>query len=97
MLGLDAFAHTAKDVGLDSTAAAARRRRARRDEFRNPWSRGCVVNCKDFWCGDVSGGIGGEDGVGEGVSGRGVGVLGGERVDYFKLYEVPRRRGDGAV
>ncbi|KAF8454620.1 hypothetical protein BDZ91DRAFT_558101 [Kalaharituber pfeilii] len=85
LLGLDTFVHTAQD-GLETTRAGARGRRRRSE--RNPFSRGCMQNCKDFWCDGepVFGGLGG----GRTEGGRGSAVLGGRRVDYFRLYEVPR-------
>ncbi|KAF8419584.1 Palmitoyltransferase akr1 [Tirmania nivea] len=74
LLGVDTFVHTAKD-GVE--AGGAVRGRGRR-ENRNPWNRGCWRNCKDFWSSENGGGKKGEA------------VLGGERVDYFSMFEVPR-------
>ncbi|CAI9636118.1 unnamed protein product [Alternaria burnsii] len=49
----------------------------------NPFSRGIVTNCKDFWC-DASPMFGSKE--------SGYARLGGERVDYTRLYEVPKMR-----
>ena len=75
LLGVDTFVHTAKD-GVEAGGAAGGRRRKR--ENRNPWSRGCWRNCKDFWSSEN----GGRE--------KGVALFGGERVDYFSMFEVPR-------
>lgn len=83
LLGLDTFIATALH-GSRAAEVQARRR-------QNPFTRGVVRNCLDFW---VDGG---------GFLGRGresgMGVLGGESVDYRKMYEVPRSgmryRGNG--
>ena len=55
---------------------------------RNPFSRGMVTNCKDFWCDGSS--IFGKRKNGEAR-------LDGENVNYTRLYEVPLRKrgGDG--
>ncbi|PNS20140.1 hypothetical protein CAC42_5590 [Sphaceloma murrayae] len=90
LLGLDAVISTAM---YGSRAEEMRRR-----ETRNPYSRGCVGNCRDFWCDFGGGEEGGErNGVVTGAVkafvGRkaesGMGLLGGERVDYRRLFEVP--------
>lgn len=73
LLGLDTFAATAH-AGLFNR----RTPRTRRD--RNPFSRGLVTNCADFWC------------DGSPVLGRretGSARLGGRHVNYTKLYDVP--------
>ncbi|KAI5811242.1 hypothetical protein DFH27DRAFT_597047 [Peziza echinospora] len=91
LLGLDAFVHTAQD-GIETTrqhgrgaAGRAGRGRGGNRKPKNPFSRGCVQNCKDFWCDPKpvfsAGTAGGRDG--------GEAVLGGEIVDYFTLYETP--------
>lgn len=49
----------------------------------NPFSRGIITNCKDFWC-DGSPVFGRKEG--------GFARLGGDRVDYTRLYEVPKMR-----
>lgn len=86
LLGVDAFVHTAQD-GIEATGGGVGGRgaagRRKRRENKNPWSRGCLTNCSDFWS---SGNGGGE---------KGWAVLGGEKVDYFSLYEVPRGVGIG--
>lgn len=78
LLGVDAFVHTAQD-GIDAGAAVrgANTQRARKEK-KNPWSRGVIVNCTDFWSRRNGGGL------------KGRAVLGGQEVDYFTMYEVPR-------
>ena len=65
-------------------------RRNRRVE--NPFSRGVVTNCKDFWC-DPAPFFGRRE--------TGHGMLGGVVVDYTKMYENPTRmrlgRDEGGV
>lgn len=55
----------------------------RRQRQGNPFSRGMVTNCKDFWC-DASPVFGSKE--------SGYARLGGERVDYTRLYEVPKMK-----
>jgi hypothetical protein len=54
-----------------------------RQQRGNPWSRGIVTNCKDFFC-DGSPMFGRREG--------GYARLAGDRVDYTRLYEVPKMR-----
>jgi len=83
LLGLDTFLATAQD-GLES------RNRHRRG--RNPFSRGLVTNCKDFWC-DPAPLLGRRE--------AGAAMLDGEAVNYARMYEIPprmkarRSRGNG--
>lgn len=88
LLGLDAFVVTASD-----TSATANGRRRRRG---NPYSRGVVTNCRDFWCDSTAPYFGTrKTGAGMGV---GEGMLDGQVVDYARLYDVPIRttgRGGG--
>ena len=86
LLGLDAFVATATG-SLDGTN---RRRRG------NPYSRGIVTNCRDFWC-DPAPYFGKRE--------NGVAMLDGEIVNYTKMYESPprmrshgqRRDGEGGL
>ncbi|XP_014553052.1 hypothetical protein COCVIDRAFT_108672 [Bipolaris victoriae FI3] len=55
----------------------------RRQRQVNPFSRGIATNCKDFWC-DASPLFGSKE--------SGYARLGGERVDYTRLYEVPKMK-----
>lgn len=73
LLGLDTFVATA----LQGSQGRQRRQRG------NPWSRGMVTNCKDFFC-DGSPVFGRKEG--------GYARLAGERVDYTRLYEVPKMK-----
>lgn len=84
LLGLDTFL----TIALQGSRANGQERVRPRG---NPFSRGIVTNCKDFWC-DGSPVFGHKEG--------GFATLGGERVDYTRLYEVPtmryqRRTGEG--
>lgn len=73
LLGLDTFVATA----LQGSQAGQQRRGG------NPWSRGIVTNCKDFWCDGAPLFKKKESGYAR---------LGGDRVDYTRLYEVPKMR-----
>ncbi|KAK3331795.1 Palmitoyltransferase AKR1 [Cercophora scortea] len=72
LLGVDAFIETA--AGRGAATAKNRRRKG------NPYSRGYVNNCKDFWCDPAP------------VFGKretGAAVLGGQPVNYMDMYESP--------
>ncbi|KAI0128777.1 hypothetical protein BJ170DRAFT_622879 [Xylariales sp. AK1849] len=82
ILGVDTFIETA--TGRSAATGKNQRRK------RNPYSRGMVQNCKDFWCDPAP------------IFGRretGDALLGGERVSWTDMYESPalmdvsRRRG----
>lgn len=71
ILGIDTFVDTAK-----GTLEGKKPR-----QNRNPFSAGCIRNCKDFWCDPAP------------VFGRrenGSAMLGGQVVDYTNMYESPR-------
>ena len=73
LLGLDTF------VAIAFHGSGGEQRRAQRRARGNPFSRGVVTNCKDFWC------------DGQPVFGKregGFARLGGERVDYTRLYDI---------
>ncbi|KAL6717022.1 palmitoyltransferase akr1 [Lecanora helva] len=72
LLGLDTFMATA----TGSLEGTDRRRRG------NPYSRGIMTNCKDFWC-DPSPYFGKRE--------NGVAMLDGDVVNYTRIYEVPPR------
>ncbi|KAI5272560.1 Palmitoyltransferase akr1, ankyrin repeat-containing protein akr1 [Aureobasidium subglaciale] len=78
LLGVDTFVATALH-GSHAQEVLAQRR-------ENPFTKGIVRNCKDFWF----------DGEGEGVKvvfgGKeaGMGLLGGVKVDYRKLFDLPK-------
>ncbi|KAI8938443.1 hypothetical protein NX059_004335 [Plenodomus lindquistii] len=76
LLGLDTFLTIALQGSRANQPAAARPQ-------KNPFSKGIIVNCKDFWC-DGSPVFGRKEG--------GFAMLGGERVDYTRMFEVPRMR-----
>ncbi|KAM0482469.1 hypothetical protein ACHAPX_002987 [Trichoderma viride] len=85
LLGVDPFIETITGRG----AATAKNKRKK----KNPYSRGCVTNCKDFWCDSAP--IFGQRELGQAS-------LGGSKVDYTAMYETPtlmsitgmRTRGD---
>lgn len=77
LLGLDTFVATALH-GSRAPEVLARRK-------KNPYNRGIVRNCGDFWC-DAGAG---PKGLLFGKKGDGAGLLGGEQVDYRRLYEIP--------
>lgn len=77
LLGVDIFLSTAKD-GLRDGPRAARP--------RNPFSRGVVTNCRDFWC-DPAPLFGKRE--------SGAAMLGGEVVNYHRMYEPPMRMHNG--
>jgi len=72
LLGLDTFVATAAG-GLEGTN---RRRRG------NPYSRGIITNCKDFWC-DPAPYFGKRE--------NGMAMLDGDVVNYTRMYETPPR------
>jgi hypothetical protein len=81
LLGIDTFL----TIALHGSQGPA----IQRQRQQNPFSRGMVTNCKDFWC-DQSSLFGARE--------NGYARVGGERVDYTRLYEAPKmsyRRGGG--
>lgn len=67
ILGVDTFVETATGKTNNS--------------HRNPFSTGCIGNCKDFWC-DPAPVFGKRE--------NGSAMLGGRVVDYTAMYETPR-------
>ncbi|KAF2395734.1 palmitoyltransferase akr1, partial [Trichodelitschia bisporula] len=53
---------------------------------KNPFSRGWIQNCNDFWC---------DPAPVFGLRTNGEAVLGGEKVDYTAMFDVPERVGRG--
>ncbi|KAK3898506.1 Palmitoyltransferase [Staphylotrichum tortipilum] len=79
LLGVDTFIETARGrgggAGGGGGGAGGKRRKG-----GNPFSRGCIANCRDFWCDPAP------------VFGRretGAAVLGGRAVNYTEMYESP--------
>ncbi|THZ10058.1 Palmitoyltransferase akr1, ankyrin repeat-containing protein akr1 [Aureobasidium pullulans] len=78
LLGVDTFVATALHGSRAQEVLAQRR--------GNPFTKGIVRNCMDFWT----------DGEGSGVKSTfggkepGMGLLGGVKVDYRKLFDLPR-------
>ncbi|KAK4210704.1 putative palmitoyltransferase [Rhypophila decipiens] len=90
LLGVDAFIATATDKNKGGKKKGPK---------KNPYSKGCLTNCKDFWC-DPAPMFGKRE--------NGTAVLGGVPVNYSDMYESPslmevtrgrastrRARGDG--
>ncbi|KAI1319398.1 hypothetical protein F5Y16DRAFT_391004 [Xylariaceae sp. FL0255] len=78
ILGVDTFIETATGRG----AATGNQRRKK----KNPYSKGYMQNCRDFWCDSAP------------VFGRrenGDAMFGGERINYTEVYESPAAMGLG--
>lgn len=75
ILGVDTFVETALG-GYEGS------RNARARKPRNPFSRGVIGNCKDFWC-DPAPVFGKRE--------NGAAMLGGEVINYTNMYETPLR------
>lgn len=71
ILGVDTFVETAR--GIEGGSRSQRN--------RNPFSRGCLGNCKDFWC-DPAPVFGNRE--------NGAAILGGIPINYTTIYESPR-------
>ncbi|KAI1410072.1 ankyrin [Hypoxylon sp. FL1857] len=72
LLGVDTFIETATGRG----AATGKKMRKK----RNPYNKGFVQNCRDFWCDPAP------------IFGRretGDAILGGEKINYTEIYESP--------
>ncbi|KAG9723752.1 palmitoyltransferase akr1, partial [Aureobasidium melanogenum] len=78
ILGVDTFVATAL-YGSRAQEVLAQRR-------ENPFTKGIMRNCGDFWFDGEGGGVGSMFGGKE----MGMGVLGGVKVDYRKLFDLPR-------
>lgn len=74
MLGLDVFFTIAFNGYKGKGAAKQPRKRG------NPFTRGVLRNCQDFWM----------DGPLFGRKENGTALLGGEKVDYTTMYDLPR-------
>ncbi|SPO04559.1 probable Palmitoyltransferase AKR1 [Cephalotrichum gorgonifer] len=82
VLGVDPFIETIRGrgaVAADGAAGPGGARSSRKK--KNPYSAGCVANCKDFWCDPAP--IFGARRTGEAV-------IGGRPVNYAEMYESPR-------
>lgn len=76
-------------LGIDAFFATARdglRDGARSVQPKNPFSRGFATNCRDFWC-DPAPYFGKRE--------TGVAMLGGEVVNYARMYDAPLRMHGG--
>lgn len=74
LLGVDAFIETA--TGRGAAAGGKNKRR----KGKNPYSRGIITNCKDFWC-DSAPLFGKRE--------NGTAMLNGQVVNYTEMYEGP--------
>lgn len=72
ILGVDTFIETATGRGAAMTKKQKKK--------KNPYSRGCVQNCKDFWCDSAP--VFGKRELGDAA-------LGGQRVNWADTYESP--------
>lgn len=72
LLGVDPFLETIAGRG----AATGKDKKIK----KNPYSRGCILNCKDFWCDPAPIFSQRENGTA---------ILGGDKVDYTVMYESP--------
>jgi palmitoyltransferase ZDHHC13/17 len=78
-----------KLLGLDTFVATAQDARAgSRGRRQNAFSRGILTNCRDFWC-DPAHYFGKRE--------NGQAMLGGEVINYGRLYDVPLRLSGGAT
>ena len=73
------FGQWKKILGVDTFVETATGKNSQRN--RNPFSAGCVQNCKDFWC-DPAPVFGKRE--------NGAAVFGGEAINYTRMYETPR-------
>lgn len=74
LLGVDAFVETA--TGRGAAAGGNNRRR----KGKNPYNKGCLTNCKDFWCDPAPMFAPRQNGTA---------MLGGQVVNYAEMYETP--------
>lgn len=77
ILGVDTFIETATGRGAAS---------GKNMKKKNPYSRGMMQNCRDFWC-DPSPMFGRRE--------NGDAMFGGERINYTEVYESPAAMGLG--
>lgn len=73
ILGVDTFVETAMG-GLEG--------KSKQKKTKNPFSRGCLRNCKDFWC---------DPAPYFGERQNGTAMLDGQVVNYTTMYETPLR------
>lgn len=80
------FAQWKKILGVDTFVETALNKKDTTRRNRNPFSAGCLTNCKDFWC-DPAPVFGKRE--------NGAAMLGGQVVDYTAMYETPRMMSTG--
>lgn len=76
------FAQWKRILGVDTFVETALHPQKGKAKKGNPFSRGCVQNCKDFWC-DPSPVFGSRE--------NGEAMLDGVRINYTSMYEPPSR------
>ena len=76
LLGLDTF----YTIAFQGYKGARNKDASRKSKQSNPFSRGVLRNCQDFWM----------DGPVFGRKSSGKALLGGEPIDYSTIYETPR-------
>ena len=76
MLGLDVFF----TIAFNGYNGTKKNNRVKQPKRSNPFTRGLFRNCQDFW----------GDGPLFGRKENGLALLGGQKVDYTSLYDVPR-------
>ena len=77
------FKQWKKILGVDTfVETALHHERGQATRNRNPFTRGCLTNCKDFWC-DSAPVFGGRP--------NGQAMLDGEVVNYTTMYQPPSR------
>jgi len=82
LLGVDTFVATALHGSRAQEVLAQRR--------ENPFTKGVVRNCADFWFDGEGGSGGGAMSMFGATKEAGMGSLGGVKVDYRKLFDLPR-------
>ncbi|KAJ2895785.1 hypothetical protein MKZ38_006178 [Zalerion maritima] len=81
ILGIDTFVEMITGRTTGGSRAGGRKK-------KNPYSRGCIQNCKDFWC---------DPAPIFGHRNSGSAIIGGEPVNYAEIYESPSAMGLGTT
>lgn len=76
MLGLDVFF----TIAFNGYNGSKKNNKVKQHKRANPFTRGVFRNCQDFW----------GDGPLFGRKENGMAFLGGQKVDYLSMYDVPR-------
>lgn len=81
LLGVDTFIETATGRGAATASKSSSNAAARKKARKNPYSRGVLTNCRDFWC-DPAPVFGRRD--------NGAAIIGGQPINWTDVYETPR-------